>query len=60
MVLTEVKLEDTTSWKDASGGPFEKSLDRPVRTFSRVGDTQRALYIQRAINKGEKPSVVTM
>ena len=31
------------------------SLDRPVRTFSRLGDKQRALFIQRAINKGEKP-----
>ena len=60
MLLAEVKHEDTTTWEAAPGAAFRDSLSRAVETELRVGKTQEALYIQRAVNKGRKPIVDTM
>ena len=60
MLLAEVKHEDTTTWEAATGDAFHASLLCDAKIELRVGKTQEALYIQRAINKGKKPAVDIM
>ena len=60
MLLVEVNHEETTTWEAATGDAFHASLFCDVKIELRVGKTQEALYIQRAINKGKRPAVDNM
>ena len=60
MLLVEVKQEETTTWKAATGDAFRDSLVCDVKIEERVGKTQEALYIQRAINKDKRSVEDTM
>ena len=60
MLLVEVKHEETITWEAATGDAFRDSLLCDVKIEVRVGKTQEALYIQRAVNKDTRSTQDTL